>query len=607
MVLQSGQTGNTIKTNSVIKYSLTVNPIGKGEHKNVNISVVIPEGLTYQDNHINIQEEAGQPITKATGTYNESTRTVTWHLDELGSYQCIYLECMTNDFEGDSKEKPIDMIFEGTMDGTQEKFHSNTYTVNVVKEGLTITQTSNVSNPYIRSGENITYTFNIKNTSLTALDIFVEDNLPRGLEYVEGYYTKGGERTKMLQAASGYISADPSIDPDEVITFNITAKAKEIHSSRLEITNTPQVSTGIIKELKANSITHTIIGTDANIDDLDDPNDTSRYQISGLAWLDSNADGKRDESEELLPNMNVILLDSKTNAQISKTTTNQGGAYVFNNIQRGSYLVAFEYDVLNYDITKYQAKDIDSSLNSDMIELDLKLDGTLKRYAVSNRLNLISNIYNIDLGLVKSQKFDLELTKGISLMQVSNSKGTSTSKYNNSSIAKVEIPGKQMEGSVVAITYTITVKNTGAVPGYAKKIVDYIPRDLKFNAGLNPDWYQDTDGNLYTQSLANVLINPGEEKTISLVLTKTMTSENTGITTNTAELYEVSNDLGLDDMDSKVANRSTTEDDYGLADAIVAVKTGGIVLYGGITFTVIAIFAIGAFIIKKKVLKYQTY
>ena len=211
-------------------------------------------------------------------------------------------------------------------------------------------------------------------------------------------------------------------------------------------------------------------------------------------------------------------------------------------------------------------------------------------------------MYNIDLGLVNSQKFDLELTKGISLMQVSNSNGTSTSTYDNASIAKVEIPGNRMSGSVVAITYMITVKNTGAVPGYVKKIVDYIPKDLKFNASLNPDWYQDTDGNLYTQSLENVLINPGEEKTLNLVLTKTMTEENTGLITNTAEIYEASNDFGIHDIDSTPANRGTNEDDYGLADALVTVKTGGVVLYGGITLLVVAIFAVGTYIIKKKVL-----
>ena len=230
----------------------------------------------------------------------------------------------------------------------------------------------------------------------------------------------------------------------------------------------------------------------------------------------------------------------------------------------------------------------------------MNLDNKSKQYAVTDKLNVISNMYNIDLGLIQSQKFDLELTKSVTMMQVSNSKGTSTSTYEGASIAKVEIPGAQMEGSVVAITYTLAVKNTGAVAGYAKKIVDYIPKDLKFNSSLNPDWYQDTDGNLYTQSLENVLINPGEEKAVTLILTKTMTDENTGLITNTAEIYEDSNDLGLTDIDSKVANRSTAEDDYGLADAIVAVKTGGIVLYGGITLIVIGVFAIGIYIIKKK-------
>ena len=87
-------------------------------------------------------------------------------------------------------------------------------------------------------------------------------------------------------------------------------------------------------------------------------------------------------------------------------------------------------------------------------------------------------------------------------MQVCNSSGVKSYTFDNTDSAQVQIPEKYMKDSVVAITYKITVTNTGEVAGFANKVVDYKAKDLSFNSGLNPEWYEDTDGNLYTTSLA---------------------------------------------------------------------------------------------------------
>ncbi len=81
-----------------------------------------------------------------------------------------------------------------------------------------------------------------------------------------------------------------------------------------------------------------------------------------------------------------------------------------------------------------------------------------------------------------------------------------------------------------------------------------------------------------------------------------MTSENVGLSNNTAELIEVSNDLGLPDIDSTPGNKNVSEDDFGKADVIITIKTGGILFYGGIVLAVLAIFALGAYEINKRVL-----
>ena len=84
-----------------------------------------------------------------------------------------------------------------------------------------------------------------------------------------------------------------TLSANESITVYITGQARELKTERKEITNTPTISTGVIDKLAANSITHTIIGTNATIDDPNDPGgSTNKYQISGLVWLDSNKDVK---------------------------------------------------------------------------------------------------------------------------------------------------------------------------------------------------------------------------------------------------------------------------------------------------------------------------
>jgi len=82
-----------------------------------------------------------------------------------------------------------------------------------------------------------------------------------------------------------------------------------------------------------------------------------------------------------------------------------------------------------------------------------------------------------------------------------------------------------------------------------------------------------------------------------------MTSGNIGVSNNTAEIAESSNDLGLEDIDSIPGNRDPKEDDYGLADVYITIKTGGILLFGLISGMLIGIIALGAYFVNKKVLR----
>ena len=152
-----------------------------------------------------------------------------------------------------------------------------------------------------------------------------------------------------------------------------------------------------------------------------------------------------------------------------------------------------------------------------------------------------------------------------------------------------------MASSTVFVEYQIEVKNNGAVPGTASVIADYLPKGLKFSSEMNTIWYQGTDGNLYTEALKDVTLEPGESKQVKLILTKAMTANNTGTFTNAAEIYEDKNDFGLVDTNSTPANQEQKENDYSTA-------TGSPMMYIGIIITSMLILGGGIYLINKKVI-----
>ena len=78
-----------------------------------------------------------------------------------------------------------------------------------------------------------------------------------------------------------------------------------------------------------------------------------------------------------------------------------------------------------------------------------------------------------------------------------------------------------------------------------------------------------------------------------------MTATNTGTVVNTAEIAEAYNEQGLADINSTPANKVETENDFGRADVILSVGTGG-VTYVIIAIIVLAVFAVVAVLIKKE-------
>ena len=346
----------------------------------------------------------------------------------------------------------------------------------------------------------------------------------------------------------------------------------------------------------------------ANNSNSNNNSNATTYTISGVAWFDANQNGSRDSSEQLLSGIKLYAINATTNkiakdalgTEISATTDNSG-FYTLANMPRGKYIIVFEYDTDKYIVTTYQADGVSANKNSDAVKATMKINGQDKTVAATDSIELTESKANIDLGLTEAKTFDLELEKVVSKVVVTNASGTKTYNFKDTNLAKVEIRSKYLNGSNVVVEYKIKVKNTGEVAGYAKNIVDYMPSTLSFSSSLNKDWYQ--KGNyIYNSSLADTKIEPGEEKEIKLILTKSMTESNTGLTNNKAEINSAYNLLNVDDTDSTPGNNKKDEDDMGSADVIITVSTGATVRYVALTLSIVIAIAGISYIIYRKFL-----
>jgi len=478
----------------------------------------------------------------------------------------------------------------------------------ITKVGLEIKQTSNIPNSTsIKAGDVLTYVITVKNIGEKVAGITLEDQLPLGLNFTNLEYTIDDITNTSTIKNNNTVKQYFTLDIGKIATIKINTVAQMLNENT-NIVNSPIIKVEGLEDIQVNSVSHTVEKFEVPIYNggTQEPDETSNNKVSGIIWEDTNKNGMYDSDEKLFEGIELLLLNTATN-QLHKeeVKTNANGVYTFNNVAKGNYIVIFLYDSGKYSATTYKAEGIDEITNSDAIDTKIILDGETLNVAITNNIMVEDrSIYNVNLGLVEAPKFDLSINKTISKITVQDPTGTKVYEYsNNENLTKVEFVEKYLAQTTIIVEYKMTVKNEGAVEGYVKKIADYLPKEMSFSSELNRDWYENENGIIYNSSLANTKILPGETKEVTLVLTKSVNENSLGTISNTAEIFEAYNDLGIEDYDSNEGNNSSNEDDLSRADIVLAIKTGKMVTFIGLTLSIILIIGTSAYFIKKKVLR----
>lgn len=612
--------------NKKIQYIVTVKNKSEKNVDNIIVDAKIPEFTTYlKDSEYNMN-----------WSYNETSNVITGNIENLkpGETKELIFEVQINKFNNTISSGEIRNTVI-VKDDNGNSYESNEYITKLLLAKWEIEQKSS-SNKTLNEGEEIIYIVEIKNVGEKGECITVEDKIPKEISIEKVTSTINDEEP--IEGKKIY--EDNNVEVERYIGINQTLKIeikgrvldlpKDVKSAN--ITNKAIICRNGEKYLESNEIVNTIVNPDwinpdnpdnpdnpeepdnpnnpNNPEEPENPGDSKTYSISGLAWLDKNKNGLRDNNEEVLQGIVAILLDNqgspvkdKTGNVIS-TVTEVTGTYKFSNLEKGEYIVAFAYDTNKYTVTKYQVENAKEDENSDVIAKQIAIDSEKVLMGVTDTIKLEkADIKNIDIGLIENAKFDLSLEKYVTKVVVTNSTESVNYDFGESTLAKIEIAAKKLAGSTILVQYEIKVSNEGDIQGYANDILDYIPKELEFNSEMNPDWYLDSQGLLHNKVLEKIAIEPGKSQTVKLVLTKTLNSNSTGTIENTAEIGTATNLEEIKDIDSTPGNKLGGEDDIGSASLIISIRTGGPTLYIGIVLISLAVLGIGIYLINKKILK----
>ncbi len=562
---------------------------------------------------------------------------IVWNIDKIEPEEALFMPYTLKVAQIEDGLTTKDVEARVRVESNDTETYEVRYDIKISKAVISLRQSTDtdVNNP-IKENDRVKYLFEIENNSnVTISDLKFEDNIPDRMDLKKIHYSNNGNEYEFTYSNASKAEVPTiKLGKGEITKIEIECTPKIMTESyESTATNIGKVYSDKIKAIESNPITHIIkvnkayaMGEkDTSGNDSENgvasenaansqgnanySNSINRtYKVSGYVWNDKNRDGVRDSGEQPISSeVEVKLIESNTGT-IKKTVKPNGeGLYELSGVENGTYFVLYDYDTIKYGITTYHKAGISDEVNSDAMPTTLTQEGKMRKAAVSDKITVNNgSVTNIDLGIFEADKFDMALEMGITKVTMQGPNGTTTHNYDGSKLVKEDLAAKYLAGTTVLVEYEIKITNKGDLAGYAKKIADYIPADMKFNStyGNNSDWYSTTDGSvLYTTKFENREFAPGESETIKLVLLKEMTDENTGLVNNNAEIIEDYNIYGVTDYNSTPGNKAQNENDMSSSDIIILIKTGETLIYTSVIITTIVITGLAILVVSRKIVQ----
>lgn len=603
---------------------------------NIKATIEIPKNIEISEYYILASGLEDDINNTENATFDVNNNMVTCNVKTLESGQEARFAIIGNIKYIESVDQEI-TTFANTYVGN-ETYKSNLSIIPIKGADVTITKSSPTMNQEVTNGDTITYNITVTNNSQDAeSQVYIIDRLPKEVTAGQVHFnqfnyasiteentyseeekdvdlsvvieetndTSDNSRVMVNYDKEQNILTIPSMLPaGKTINISIEVKVDKVTEDK-ELINIAEVNGDYVVSKTSNEVKHFAKyysnnpNNPTNPSNPDDPNDPNqqdgRYSINGSVWVDENENGIMDSDEGLAYGNEITVVDADT-SEIAENAVGQkieakssGTGYTLSGLEPGKYIVIFKYDRNNYKITQYKKEGASEVLTSKAIATTAKIDGNTEYVGMTDVIEITnSNVSYINMGLVRTSTFDIGIDKVLSGIQTIQKNGQQkTYTYDNVKMGKLEIAGKNIEGTTVNIEYTITISNNGQTKGYIQSIIDELPDGLEFNQLLNDNWYEE-NGRLYNTEITE--LNAGESKQVKLILTKLLTQENLGIFNNTA-LFAATN--ANDAMDSNQSNNQSS------ARLIIGTSTGRTIFNVVVMIILLSIIAGGIHFIKR--------
>lgn len=247
--------------------------------------------------------------------------------------------------------------------------------------------------------------------------------------------------------------------------------------------------------------------------------------ITGIAFVDKNADGKKDSDEEIIKDSNGDILVKLIGENYSEECilTNEG-KYGFNKPEPGEYHLEFTYTgneyngqnyvtIANRGICRNETEEFVLNSSIELVErrteinnyfsiIDNKktqeLNGTdytnVTMTAITDNFRVMPNVMDMlnplnsytdpkvyaNLGLQKREEFEIKLNKKVDAVRFTLSDGTiyeDIKDYSNPMHKLIIVDEELVHGATLEIEYVLTVENLKLLQCTGVKVLDYLDYD----------------------------------------------------------------------------------------------------------------------------------